>query len=195
MEKEIRTIKNRIKRDLSNNNSRIVEGYAVVFDSMSENMGFFETIHKGAISQDTINNSDIFAKFNHQDDKVLARAKNGVGSLQLTVDDTGVFYRFEAPQTEMGTELLEYLNRGEIDSSSFAFAVADGGDNLTFNPDDCEVYRDIYHIEELYDVSPVFTPAYAATSCEKRCLELKKKEEIAKIEERNKKVLKEIEEL
>lgn len=193
MEKEIRTIKNKIQRDI-NNGSRIVQGYAVIFDSMSENMGFFETIHKGAITQDTINNSDIFAKFNHNDNMVLARAKNGVGTLQLDVDDTGVFYRFEAPKTEMGNELIEYLNRGEIDSSSFAFTVADGGDSWTVG-DDGNVYRDVNNIDELYDVSPVFTPAYAATSCDKRCKDLRKKDEIEKIKESNKKVLKEIEEL
>lgn len=191
MEKEIRTVKNRIQRDI-NNNSRIVQGYAVIFDSMSENMGFFETIHKGAITQDTINNSDIFAKFNHQDNMVLARSKYNVGSLKLDVDDTGVFYRFEAPNTEMGTELLEYLNRGEIDSSSFAFTVADGGDSWTMG-DDGNVYRDVNYIEELFDVSPVFQPAYAATSCDKRCQDLKKKDEIEKIKESNKKVLEEIE--
>lgn len=193
MEKEIRTIKNKIQRDI-NNGSRIVQGYAVIFDSVSENMGFFETIHAGAITQDTINNSDIFAKFNHNDSKVLARAKNGVGTLSLTVDNTGVFYRFEAPNTEMGNELLEYLNRGEIDSSSFAFAVADGGDTWTMG-DDGNVYRDINNVEELFDVSPVFQPAYAATSCDKRCLDLKKNAEIEKNKESNKSLLDEIENL
>lgn len=193
MEKEIRTIKNKIQRDI-NNGSRIVQGYAVVFDSISENMGFFETIHSGAITQDTINNSDVFAKFNHQDDKVLARSKYNVGTLQLTVDDTGVFYRFEVPKTEMGNELLEYLSRGEIDSSSFAFTVADGGDSWTMG-DDGNVYRDIYNVEELFDVSPVFKPAYAATSCDKRCQDLRKKAEIEKIKESNKSLLDEIEKL
>ena len=193
MEKEIRTIKNKIQRDI-NNGSRIVQGYAVVFDTVSENMGFYETIHKGAITQDTINNSDIFAKFNHNDSKVLARAKNGIGTLSLTVDNTGVFYRFEAPNTEMGNELLEYLNRGEIDSSSFAFNVADGGDTWTIS-DDGNVYRDINQVEELFDVSPVFCPAYAATSCDKRCKDLRKKAEIEKNKESNKSLLTEIENL
>ena len=193
MEKEIRTIKNKIQRDI-NNGSRIVQGYAVIFDSQSENMGFYETIHSGAITQDTINNSDIFAKFNHNDSKVLARAKNGVGTLQLSVDNTGIFYRFEAPNTEMGNELLEYLNRGEIDSSSFAFQVADGGDTWTIS-DDGNVYRDIYNVEELFDVSPVFQPAYAATSCNKRCKDLRKKAEIEKNKETNKSLLSEIENL
>ena len=45
--------------------SRIVEGYAVRFNEPSENMGFIETILPEAITEDTIKRSDIFAKFNH----------------------------------------------------------------------------------------------------------------------------------
>lgn len=51
MEKEIRTIKNKIQRDVKQD-SRIVQGYAVIFDSQSENMGFYGTIHSGAITQE-----------------------------------------------------------------------------------------------------------------------------------------------
>jgi hypothetical protein len=52
--------------------SRTVEGYAAVFESPSEYIGWTEVIHRNAITDDTIKNSDIFAKFNHADDKVLA---------------------------------------------------------------------------------------------------------------------------
>ena len=105
-------------------NSRKVEGYAVVFDSPSENMGFIETIRKGAITEDTIKNSDVLARFNHNPEKVLARCKYGNGSLQLVVDDIGVRYSFEAPNTQLGDELLEHLHRGDITSSSFAFTIS-----------------------------------------------------------------------
>ena len=119
--KEYRELNNNIN---SNEESRTVEGYAVVFDSWSENLGFYEKIHRGAITQDTINNSDIFCKFNHSDDKILARSKYGSGSLLLEVDEVGVRYLFEAPHTQLGDELLEHLRRGDITSSSFAFTVS-----------------------------------------------------------------------
>ena len=34
--------------------SRIVEGYAVRFNEPSQNIGFYETIDRGAITEDTI---------------------------------------------------------------------------------------------------------------------------------------------
>ena len=76
---------------------RTIEGYAAVFNSESEDMGLIEIIRPQAITQDAINNSDIFALFNHDDDRVLARSKNGVGTLSLQVDGRGLKYSFEAP--------------------------------------------------------------------------------------------------
>lgn len=156
-----------------NINERMVEGYATVFDSPSENIGWIETIHKGAITEDTIKRSDVFAKFNHSDDKVLARSNHGEGSLLLEVDNIGLRYMFEAPQTALGDELLEYLKRGDLNQSSFAFTVSKDEGAERWYKKDGVIYRDIYKIDELFDVSPVFQPAYNATSCNKRYEQVK----------------------
>ena len=167
--KEIRQLNNNIQ---SNEESRTVEGYAVVFESQSENLGFYEVIHRGAITQETIDKSDILCKFNHNDDKILARSKNGKGSLLLEVDDKGVRYLFEAPKTQLGDELLEHLKRGDITSSSFAFTVSSDEGSERWYKENGILYRDIYKIDRLYDVSPVWNPAYSATSCSARSQEM-----------------------
>lgn len=172
-------------------NSRKVEGYAVVFDSPSENMGFIETIRKGAITEDTIKNSDVLARFNHNPEKVLARCKYGSGSLQLVVDDIGVRYSFEAPQTQLGDELLEHLHRGDITSSSFAFTISSEKGSERWYKQDGQLYRDIYKIDRLYDVAPVWVPAYEATTCSARCLEMVEKSQI--LEEKYNALIREIE--
>ena len=153
-------------------NSRRVEGYAVVFDSPSENMGFIETIHRGAITEETIKNSDVLARFNHNPEKVLARSKYGSGSLSLMVDEIGVRYSFEAPQTQLGDELLEHLHRGDITSSSFAFTISPEKNSERWYKKDGQLYRDIYKIDRLYDVAPVWVPAYEATTCNARSLQM-----------------------
>ena len=162
--------------------SRHVEGYAVVFESQSEDLGFYETIERGAITQELLDNSDVFALLNHDDDKVLARSNKGVGSLKLTLDERGLKYEFDAADTQLGNDLLEYLKRGEISTSSFAFA-------LNYNDPDAETwerkngknYRTIHKIAYLHDVSPVWNAAYAATSVSQRCLDKAKE-----LEEREK---------
>lgn len=162
-----------INSNFTVSDNRTVEGYAVCFESPSENIGWIETIHTGAITDDVIKRSDVFAKFNHSDDKVLARCKNGNGSLLLEVDSKGLHYMFEAPNTSIGDELLEYLKRGDITSSSFAFAINKEDKNAErWYKKDGMIYRDIYKIERLYDVSPVFEPAYEATSCSARFKEI-----------------------
>ncbi len=150
-------------------NDRHVSGYAVVFDTDSVDLGgFTETIHRGAITDETINGSDILCRLNHSDSKVYARSKYGNGSLKLTVDNIGVRYEFDAPNTDAGNELLEYLKRGDITASSFAFSIdpEDGTAEKWFDRGNGDYHREIYKISALYDVSPVFHPAYPATSCE-----------------------------
>lgn len=165
-QKEIR------KAEIQSASGRTVSGYAVRFESESVNMGFVEIIHRGAITEDTIKASDVFALLNHQENTVLARCNRGTGSLTLTVDDDGVFYEFEAPNTANGDELLEHIRRGEISQSSFAFSVAneDGAEKWTKREDGI-IVREINKIARLYDISPVYQPAYTETTCSKRALE------------------------
>lgn len=163
---EIRAISNEVQVD-----SRNITGYAVVFESNSEDLGFIERIMKGAITDDTIKKSDVFCLLNHDSTKVLARSKYGEGSLKLEIDERGLKYSFTAPQTDLGNELLEHIQRGEIDSSSFAFTVSlEEGSERWYTVEGVQ-YRDIYKIDELFDVSPVYQPAYQETTVSKRALE------------------------
>ena len=157
--------------------SRTVKGRAVVFNALSEDLGGFrEKIAPGALDG-VIERSDIFALLDHRRDRgILGRSKRGDQvSLRLNVTDAGLDYEFEAPDTALGNELLSCLERGEIDGSSFAFTVLE--DNWERVGD--EYQRTIIKIDELYDVSPVYSPAYSQTTCDLRGLETLKAEERA----------------
>ena len=174
-----------ITRSLEDN-SRHVEGYAVVFDSLSEDLGFFEVIERGAITQELLDESDIFCLLNHDDDKVLARSNKGQGSLTLTVDDIGVKYAFDCADTQVGNDLLEYIKRGEIVASSFCFAIDDSDDTAeSWEYKDGKAFRTIHKIAWMHDVSPVWNPAYSATSVSQRSLDKAKELQ----EQRNNEIL------
>jgi HK97 family phage prohead protease len=146
-------------------NSRTIEGYAMVFNSESEDLGFREIIKPNAVTQETIDKSDVFCRFNHDEEKVLARSNHGKGSLSLKIDDRGLKYSFDVPNTDLGNTLLEYINRGEIDSSSFAFAVSpDEGSDYWYKDNSGIIHREINKIDYLVDVSPVWYPAYTETT-------------------------------
>ena len=174
--------------------SRTVSGYGSVFNSQSEDLGFIETIDPNAITEETIKRSDVFATLNHDMDKILARCKYGSGSLELKCDDKGLYYRFDAPNTDLGDELLEYLNRGEIDSSSFAFTVKR---DEWKNGADGKHYRRILEIDQIFDISPVFCAAYPEAICQKRNKPSDYADKINKLEKRdmdNKEKLNQLEE-
>ena len=90
-------------------NSRHITGYALLFNTRSVQLGdFVETIAPTALNQDIINRSDVLCLLDHNLQKgVLARSRNGQGSLTLTLDEKGLKYEFDAPQTALGDELLE----------------------------------------------------------------------------------------
>ena len=160
MEKELRYIENsEIRADAE---SRNVYGYALVFNSLSENLGGFrEQILPEAVDG-VIEESDIMAVLNHDPSRgILARSRYGAGSLTLSVDEKGLRYTFDAPRTALGDECLEYLRRGDITQSSFAFTVKE---DSWEKQEDGTYIRTIKAFDRLWDVSPVFTPAYAETS-------------------------------
>lgn len=159
MEKEIRNISEEVRADAE---SRKVDGYALVFNSLSEDLGGFrEQILPEAIDG-VIERSDIYALLNHDESRgVLARSRKGKGSLTLEVDEHGLRYKFEAPKTSLGDEVLEYLRRGDISQSSFAFTV---DTDEWEKQGDGSYIRTIKKFNRLYDVSPVFEPAYQSTS-------------------------------
>lgn len=135
--------------------SRTVEGYAALFDSPAD-LGFFgEELARGAF--DGADFKDARALFNHDEAAVLAR---NPGTLTLEVDERGLKYRFDAPNTTAGNDLLEMLRRGDISQSSFAFTISDE----EWSKRDGKPYRTITKIKRLYDVSPVTFPAYNDTT-------------------------------
>ena len=161
--------------------TRKVEGYAVVFDSLSNDLGgFTEIINRNALDG-VLEKSDVFCLLNHDNSRgVLARSNKGTGSLELSIDDKGLKYRFEAPKTALGDELLEGLRRGDISASSFAFTV---GSDSWEKREDGSYLRTINSIKELFDVSPVYQPAYSATSVDTRGLDQLKTQEQKELDE------------
>jgi HK97 family phage prohead protease len=166
MEKKIeRRCNAAILESRASGDSRRVEGYAAVYESRSEDLGFTEIICRGAFDG-VIERSDVFALLNHDKSRgVLARSKYGKGTLSLVVDDNGLLYSFDAPNTALGDETLESVRRGDIDSSSFAFTVSK--DRWEKQADGSYI-RYIDEVERLFDVSPVYQPAYEATTCDTR---------------------------
>jgi len=195
MNKEIRSIAELpiLLRSEDGAETRTLEGYAVVFESRSEYMGFYETISRGAITEELINNSDVVMCYNHDPSQMLARSRNGEGTLHLELDDHGLKFRFDVPNTSLGNDVLELVKRGDLAGCSFAFAVDPSNPNAEKweEGEDGVLHRYIHEIAGLYDCSVVTYPAYPDTDVQARAQkaqeeidEAKRQAEIAAEEQR-----------
>ncbi|NVN96569.1 MAG: HK97 family phage prohead protease [Bacteroidetes bacterium] len=149
--------------------SRRIEGYAILFNQESIDLGgFTEIIDKNALDG-IIERSDVIAFFDHNQDKVLARSTNGKGTLELKLDQKGLKYGFDAPQTPNGEEVLDAIRRGDLRNSSFGFITRN--ENIKGEWRGTKFIRTVKKIDILFDVSPVFRPAYSDTTAITRSIQ------------------------
>ena len=158
MEKRIYNIESRIEQN--DDGKDVVIGYAAIYDSRSEFMGFYEYIAPGAFTNELIKNSDVRALINHDPNLVLARSKFGEGTLKLSTDEKGLAFEYELPETSYGKDLGINLKNGNITQSSFAFTIPKDGDEWSTDDEGNDI-RTINEIDKLYDISSVTYPAYS----------------------------------
>ena len=169
--------------------SRHISGYSVVYNSLSVDLGGFrEIIEPTAITTELINSSDVVMNYNHDDSLILARSRNGEGTLKLSTDERGLLFEFDMPNSALGDQVLESIRRGDISTCSFAFSLnPDASGEVWTRDDENGVIRTITAIDGLYDCALVIHAAYPETSVSARSLdklnELKNMEENIELRE------------
>lgn len=168
-EKEVRILSNNFElREVGEEKELHMQGYALTFDTISEDLGFRETIRQGAL--DDCDMSDVVLNFNHDMNQPLARnsKSTGKGSLLLSVDNKGLFFDAIPTNTSYARDLIENMNEGIVGKCSFAFWLDwENRDSQIWDWDDGKRgydFRTINKIAKISDVSIVVNPAYESTS-------------------------------
>ncbi len=152
---EIRTLPIELRTE---EDSKKIIGYAAVYDQLSEDLGGFkEKIKKGAFAN-SIARDDIKLLFNHDPNYVLGRNKNG--TLKLEEDEHGLRIEATPPNTNFAKDLINLLERGDIDQMSFGFIVNKEEWDNTNKDLPIRTLLDV----ELFDTSIVVYPAYKQTT-------------------------------
>ena len=134
--------------------ARTITGYAAIYNSDSEDLGgFIERMSKGAF--DGRLQDDVRVLFNHDNNLVLGRTISGTATLE--VDEKGLRYTCQLPDTTYAKDLIELMERGDVTQSSFAFTIED---ESWEERADGMLIRTVKKVGQLYDVSPVTYPAY-----------------------------------
>lgn len=157
----------------------IVEGYALRFNTLSNDLGgFVETISPEALKEADL--SDVRCLIDHDSSKVLGRTTSE--TLELKVDDEGLYFRAQLPDTTYAKDLYENIRLGNINQCSFGFILDENGDEFEKREDGL-FKRTLRKIKSLFDVSVVTYPAYNDTQVAPalRSIEQIKEQELADI--------------
>lgn len=135
-----------------------VEGYASTFEPyvLFEYDGdeYKEQIDPTAF--DEADMTDVVFRIDHEG-RVYARSS--AGTLELWTDEHGLGQRADLSRTQSAREIFAEIEAGNYPKMSFAFTVAEGGDEY----DPKTHTRTIHRIAKVYDVSPVAFPANPGT--------------------------------
>jgi len=141
-----------------------IEGYAAVFDSPSLDLGGFREIVKPGAFTKTLKESDIRAYWQHDSSRPLGRL--AAGTLDLSEDKHGLRVAITPGETSWGLDALASIGRGDVDQMSFGFrAVKD----RYYTTDAGIEVRELIEVQ-LFEVSPVSSPAYPDTEIQVRSL-------------------------
>lgn len=169
--------------------SRTISGYAILFDTPSSPLWddnesvAREVIDRAAITRELLDQQDIKMTMFHDRQLILARSNKGSGTLSYNVDEKGVSFEFEAPNTVDGDKALELVRRGDIAGCSFAFTTYyyDPGfveRQVKQEAGKTEVTYRVKSVLSIRDFTLAADPAYPDTSVEARELAQSLREEI-----------------
>lgn len=159
--------------------SRTITGYAILFDTPSEPLWSDEeseareVIDPEAVTKELLDGMDIKMTMYHNRELLLARSNKGEGTLDYGVDNKGVWFSFDAPRTQHGDEALELVKRGDLSGCSFAFTTRYYDDACVERTANVVggitmiTYR-VKAITGVYDFTITDNPAYTDTSVEAR---------------------------
>lgn len=159
------------RMDDDEHEAAVIEGMAAMYNQRTDLGWYEEEILPGAF--DEVMNDDVRCLLNHDPNFVLARSKEGKGTLELVLTNEGLMYRYTTPNRSYAKDLADAIETGDISQSSFAFRAKE---SIWVEREGEKELRQIKTIERLYDVAPVTYPAYSDTTVAKRSLEAVKEE-------------------
>tara|TARA_R100000365_G_C2741526_1_gene70194 strand:- start:633 stop:1364 length:732 start_codon:yes stop_codon:yes gene_type:complete len=159
----------------------VLTGYACVFNAPSRALSdywlgeFTESVDPGAFGApvegmlDLRLHTRVIGRTNHDSNQLLGTTD--AETLRVFLDDVGVRYEIDLPDTSYARDLAVSAKRGDYRYSSFAFRTLPDGEEWEFDSND-QLMRRITSAR-LIDVAPVADPAYWASSTEmKRSFDL-----------------------
>ena len=162
----------RVSRRAEGDAGPILVGHAAVFDQWtvlyeSPTYLWREVIRPGAFASALREGQDVACLWNHETEHLLGRTASG--TCRLAEDATGLAVECDLPDTSLGRDLAILMARGDVSKMSFAFIPRAKGEKITIVDEGERIVEERELLDlDLYDVSPVTSPAYLGTDCSLR---------------------------
>lgn len=145
-----------------------IGGYGVVFDQRTVlyddgEYKIYEEIKRESV--DGLLDGDVICCYNHENNYLLGRTSSN--TLSLRVDDTGVFYEVDLPNTSYANDVKALVERGDVKGSSFQAVFDNDGVEVSILAPK-EILITVSRMAYFKEVGPVYTPAYPQTTAEMR---------------------------
>ena len=145
---------------------RELSGYAIVFNSLSQDLGGFkERIAPSAVDRTLRGGKNVDALLDHRRESLTILGNTDTGTLRMTKDRDGLRVRITPPNTSAAKDAIEVIRAGLVKGMSFAFRVWPNGDD--WEEEDGLLVRTVTDME-FSEVSVVVNPAYLDTEISAR---------------------------
>lgn len=154
----------------------ILTGYGAVFNSISRDLGgWFEEVDPGAYGPagelDMSLHTRVICRAEHDSRLLLGSTDAEPPTLRLFVDEVGLLYENDLPDTTSGRDVAVLARRRDYRHSSYAFTLPTREDAEWREDRDGRLIRRIMRAT-VRDVAPVADPAYWAASTQMRSVDL-----------------------
>ena len=141
-----------------------IQGYALLFEQPTilfeeDGIKYKEVIDQHAL--DGVDLFDVCLRYNHDEGHtILARTRGG--SLNLTVDENGLYFEAKIADTTQGRDIYTLIKDGLISGCSFGFVVKEDSYDVKTHT------RRILSFDKIYEISVVDLPAYEGATVSAR---------------------------
>jgi hypothetical protein len=161
MELERRALPLPLNVETRDDGATLIRGMAAKYRTRSVDLGgFTEEILPGAFDAVMkLEGRNIVSAWNHNMDMPLGSERSG--TLRVFSTDEGLAYEVNPPVTR--ADVIELVRLGIAYGSSFAFTISRDGEEWS-KDENGNPLRFVRAVENLYELGPVLTPAYADTN-------------------------------
>jgi uncharacterized protein len=158
----------RYAAELRASDGMTIKGRPAAYNSLSKDLGGFREVLLPGCFDGNLDDGEIYCAWQHDATQILGRVS--AGTLELSSDASGLTMRCQLPNSPLGQNVYASVKRGDVSKMSFGFYCLEDSWDVATDERGQRFDRRSVKKAKVFEVSPVTTPAYDASSVSARSL-------------------------